>query len=189
MRPQRREHLRSLATEVTGVYGLPVQAFGHRVCSHSMICSWLATRSVSKEKVVTSRRVSTTRKFSNFPWARENAGRTRSSPRPPSVPCRRRDRARSGRCYSIDADAFIATTFSAQQRRLFGIVRDDATASTQTRSWQRHSPRSSVAFSALSETMLQHRRRRVHCNDILRAAASPFWHCQSATWIRRCTRR
>ena len=32
--------------------------------------------------------------------------------------------------------------------------------------------------------MLQHRRRRVHCNDILRAAASPFWHCQSATWIR-----
>ena len=58
--------------------------------------SWLATRSVSKEKVVTSRRVSTTRKFSNFPWAREIAGRTRSSPRRPSVPCRRRDRARSG---------------------------------------------------------------------------------------------
>ena len=57
---------------------------------------WLVTRSVSKEKVVTSRRVSTTRKFSNFPWARENAGRTRSSSRPPSVPCRRRDRARSG---------------------------------------------------------------------------------------------
>ena len=27
---------------------------------------WLATRSVSKEKVVTSRRVSTTRKFSNL---------------------------------------------------------------------------------------------------------------------------
>ena len=107
--------------------------------------------SVSKEKLVTSRRVSTTRKFSNFPWARENAGRTRSSPRPPSVPCRRRDRARSGRCYSIDADAFMATTFSAQQRRLFGIVRDDATASTQTRSLQRHSPRSSVAFLALSK--------------------------------------
>ena len=55
------------------------------------------------------------------------------------------------RCYSIDADAFIAMTFSAQPRRLFGIVRDNATASTQTRSLQRHSPRSSVAFLALSK--------------------------------------
>ena len=81
------------------------------------------TRSVSKEKVVTSRRVSTTRKFFNFSWARENAGRTRSSPRRPSVPCRRRPSRPSAKWTMLQHwHAQQRASISARQRRFFGVV-------------------------------------------------------------------
>ena len=109
---------------------------------------------------MTSRRVSTTRKFSNFPWARENAGRTRSSSRRPSVPCRRRPSRPSAKWTMLQHwHAQQRASISARQRRFFGVVGVQNGGMEGCAPWSHgclaRSPRCASRFKARASQMMR----------------------------------